>query len=125
MGNCGSSLDCTRCYISEYDYGDERKGCKPELKVNADIAGIGVGSSTLFEYRADAKTDPHIILLQRLGRVRRRPVGILVWIFALEFTPIDRPRCNEPSQRILRTRRSPSKPESSVTGIVVNATTTQ
>jgi hypothetical protein len=96
MGSCGSSLDCTRCYISECAYGNERRGCEPELKVNADIAGLGVGASTLREYRANAKIYPHIIVLQRLGRVRRRPMGIPVWIVALKFALIDRRRCDGP-----------------------------
>ncbi|CAO2658155.1 Nn.00g074150.m01.CDS01 [Neocucurbitaria sp. VM-36] len=43
MGNCGSSLDCTTCY-TRYPY----KGCETKLKVNADIAGIGVLISFYF-----------------------------------------------------------------------------
>lgn len=39
MGNCGSSLDCDRCYSSRPE-----EGCETILEINADIAGIGVGT---------------------------------------------------------------------------------
>ncbi|KAH7357548.1 hypothetical protein BKA66DRAFT_574367 [Pyrenochaeta sp. MPI-SDFR-AT-0127] len=37
MGNCGSSLDCNKCYSKK-----AIKGCLTEIDVNPDIAGIGV-----------------------------------------------------------------------------------
>ncbi|KAF2827219.1 hypothetical protein CC86DRAFT_405359 [Ophiobolus disseminans] len=43
MGNCGSSLDCTKCY-----HVVPTEGCETELKINADIAGIGVLISFYF-----------------------------------------------------------------------------
>lgn len=42
MGNCGSSLDCTKCYSAV-----PIEGCETELKINADIAGIGVSAFSL------------------------------------------------------------------------------
>jgi len=41
MGNCGSSLDCTKCYSTV-----PIEGCETELKINADVAGIGVSKNT-------------------------------------------------------------------------------
>jgi len=40
MGNCGSSLNCNKCYANE-----PIKGCDTEIEINPDIAGIGVSAS--------------------------------------------------------------------------------
>lgn len=37
MGNCGSAINCAQCY-------GEEEGCLREIKVDPDIAGIGVSS---------------------------------------------------------------------------------
>jgi len=37
MGNCGSSLDCTKCYNAT-----GANGCATEINVDPDIAGLGV-----------------------------------------------------------------------------------
>jgi hypothetical protein len=40
MGNCGSSLDCNKCYSSE-----PSPGCENVIEIDPDIAGIGVSVS--------------------------------------------------------------------------------
>jgi hypothetical protein len=40
MGNCGSAVDCDRCYSSR-----KIPGCDTNIHVNPDIAGIGVSTN--------------------------------------------------------------------------------
>jgi hypothetical protein len=44
MGNCGSALDCDKCFASK-----PREGCATELDINADIAGIGVSQPSRWQ----------------------------------------------------------------------------